>query len=154
MTADEKVLEGFYNMISDSKQEMYNQIASDRTKYLTVVMESISKEHNSSAVLRTCDCFGIQNLHTIEKGNKKHEPLRDIALGAGNWVDLHTFDQGNTPTTTCLTDLKKKGYKIVATTPHTDINISDISIDQPIALVLARNEQEYLKKSMRWLMNW
>ncbi len=135
MTIDEKVLERFYNIISESKQELYDRIASERTKYLTVVMESISKEHNSSAVLRTCDCFGIQNLHTIEKGNKKHEPHRDIALGAGNWVDLFTYHKGNNPTTTCLSNLKKEGYKIVATTPHTDINISDLSIDQPIALV-------------------
>lgn len=135
MTIDEKVLEGFYNIITENKQEKYNQIASDRTKHLTVVMESISKEHNSSAVLRTCDCFGIQNLHTIEKGNKKHEPMRDIALGASNWVDLHTYDDGETPTTTCLRNLKEKGYKIVATTPHTDVNLSEISIDQPIALV-------------------
>jgi len=135
MTTEEKVLEGFYNIISESKQEMYDQIASERTKYLTVVMESVSKEHNSSAVLRTCDCFGIQDLYTIEKGQKKYEPMRDIALGAGNWVDLHVFDQNEAPTTACLSELKKKGYKIVATTPHTDINIADISIDQPIALV-------------------
>ncbi len=135
MTIDEKVLEGFYNIISESKQEMYDRIAAERTNYLTVVMESISKEHNSSAVLRTCDCFGIQNLYTIEKGNKKYEPLRDIALGAGNWVNLHTYDMPLQPTTKCLQDLKNKGYKIVATTPHTEKNIADISIDQPIALV-------------------
>ena len=69
MTIDEKVLKKFYNIITESKQVKYDQIAADRTRYLTVVMESISKEHNSSAVLRTCDCFGIQDLHTIEKGN-------------------------------------------------------------------------------------
>lgn len=134
MTVDEKVLEAFYNMVSESKQDIYDSIAADRTNYLSVVMESISKEHNSSAVLRTCDCFGIQNLHTIEKGNKIHEPMRDIALGAGNWVYLHTHD-GENPSVSCLKELKKKGYKIVATTPHTDIDINDIVIDQPIALV-------------------
>ncbi|MBL1279301.1 MAG: RNA methyltransferase [Fluviicola sp.] len=135
MTTDEKVLAEFYNIITESKQDKYDQIAADRTKYLTVVMESISKEHNSSAVLRTCDCFGIQDLHTIEKGQKIHEPMRDIALGAGNWVDLHTYDTGENPTVDCLQELKSKGYKIVATTPHTDIDISDIAVDQPIALV-------------------
>ena len=57
MTVDEKVLEAFYNMVSESKQDIYDSIAADRTNYLSVVMESISKEHNSSAVLRTCDCF-------------------------------------------------------------------------------------------------
>lgn len=135
MSIDEKVLEEFYNIITESKQSKYDHIASERTKYLTVVMESISKEHNSSAVLRTCDCFGIQDLHTIEKGQKKHEPMRDIALGAGNWVDLMTYDSGTNPSVECLNRLKSQGYKIVATTPHTDIDINDIDINQPIALV-------------------
>ena len=97
MTIDEKVLEAFYDIINENKQEKFDTISSDRTKYLTVVMESISKEHNSSAVLRTCDCFGIQDLHTIEKGNFIHDPMRDIALGAGNWVNLHTYSQGENP---------------------------------------------------------
>lgn len=135
MTTDEKVLDAFYNMITESKQEMYDRIASDRTKHVTVVMESISKEHNSSAVLRTCDCFGIQDLHTIDKGNHVSDPMRDIALGAANWVDMYTHDDKENATTNCLKELKEKGYKIVATTPHTNVNISDISIDQPIALV-------------------
>jgi tRNA (guanosine-2'-O-)-methyltransferase len=135
MTIDEKVLEKFYNIITESKQVKYDQIAADRTRFLTVVMESISKEHNSSAVLRTCDCFGIQDLHTIEKGNFIHDPMRDIALGAGNWVDLHTYSEGNNPSLECLKKLKKEGYKIIATTPHTDKDINDIKIAQPIALV-------------------
>lgn len=135
MTIDEQVLEEFYNIITESKQEKYDTIASDRTKFLTVVMESISKEHNSSAVIRTCDCFGIQDLHTIEKGNFTHDPMRDIALGAGNWVDLHTYSSGENPSRDCLDKLKKNGYKIIATTPHTNNDINDIKIDQPIALV-------------------
>ena len=135
MSNDEKVLAEFYNIITESKQEKYDEIAAERTKYLTVVMESISKEHNSSAVLRTCDCFGIQDLYTIEKGRKKYEPMRDIALGAGNWVDLHTYDSGENPSVECLNELKSKGYKLVATTPHTDKNINDIDINQPIALI-------------------
>lgn len=146
MTIDDKVLEAFYNIITESKQELYDKIASDRTKHVTVVMESISKEHNSSAVMRTCDCFGIQDLYTIEKGNKIHEPMRDIALGAGNWVDLHTFEKGENPSLDCLNELKAKGYKIVATTPHTDVDINDIDIDQPIALIFGTEKSGISKE--------
>lgn len=134
MTADEKVLTAFYNMISESKQEMFDQIASDRTRYITVVLETIMKEHNASAVLRTCDCFGIQDLHAIEKGTS-YEIQREIAKGAGNWVDMETYMSNDTPTIECLSALKNRGYKIVATSPHATQKISEISIDQPIALV-------------------
>ncbi len=135
MGEDQEVLEAFYNIITDSKQKLFDKIAKERTRYLTVVMESVHKEHNSSAVLRTCDCFGIQDLYTIEKGVKRYIPQRDIALGAGNWVDLYTYSEGDSPTVNCLQDLKKKGYRIVATTPHTEKSINDVDISGPIALV-------------------
>lgn len=135
MDIDQKILEEFYSIISRSKQEMYERIARDRTKHLTVVLENIYQEHNASAVIRSCDCFGIQELHVIKKNNQ-YKIQRDIALGAGRWVDLYNYDQGPNPTIDCITKLKNKGYKIVATTPHTnDITINDLNLEQPIALV-------------------
>jgi tRNA (guanosine-2'-O-)-methyltransferase len=132
---DQKILEEFYAIISESKQEMYERISKDRTNHLTVVLENIYQEHNASAVLRTCDCFGIQELHAIEKNNQ-YKVQRDIALGAGRWVDLYNYDQGENPTIDCINKLKLKGYKIVATTPHEkDVTIQQLDISQPIALV-------------------
>lgn len=107
----------------------------DRTKHLTVVLENIYQEHNASAVIRSCDCFGIQELHVIEKNNQ-YKIQRDIALGAGRWVDLYNYDQGESPTKDCISKLKNKGYRIVATTPHEkDVTIHDLDITTPIALV-------------------
>lgn len=132
---DSKVLEEFYKIITPNKQEMFDRIAAERTKHLTVVMENIYQEHNASAVLRSCDCFGIQELHVIEKDNE-YKIQRDIALGAGRWVDMHTYDNGNQVTKDCLLGLKEKGYQIVATTPHTTSQtIYDLDLSQPIALV-------------------
>jgi tRNA (guanosine-2'-O-)-methyltransferase len=130
-----KVLAAFYEIITPNKREMFDRIAAERTKHLTVVMENIYQEHNASAVLRSCDCFGIQELHVIEKDNT-YKIQRDIALGAGRWVDMSTYDSGENVTKECLTSLKEKGYKIVATTPHTDAHtINDLDLSQPIALV-------------------
>lgn len=130
-----KILDEFYNIISESKQHMFDAIAAERTKHLTVVLENIHQEHNASAVLRSCDCFGIQDLHVIEKNNQ-YKVQRDIALGAGRWVDLYNFDKGENPSLDCIKKLKEKGYKIVATTPHTnDVTINELDLSQPIALV-------------------
>lgn len=135
MDIDQKVLDEFYSIISSSKQEMYERISKERTKHITVVLENIYQEHNASAVLRTCDCFGIQELHAIEKNNQ-YKIQRDIALGAGRWVDLYNYDQGESPTMDCINKLKNKGYKIVATTPHEkDVTIHQLDLTQPIALV-------------------
>ena len=130
-----KILDEFYNIISESKQHMFDAIAAERTKHLTVVLENIHQEHNASAVFPSCDCFGIQHLHVIEKNNQ-YKVQRDIALGAGRWVDLYNFDKGENPSLDCIKKLKEKGYKIVATTPHTnDVTINELDLSQPIALV-------------------
>ncbi len=130
-----KVLAAFYEIITPNKREMFDRIAANRTKHLTVVMENIYQEHNASAVLRTCDCFGLQELHVIEKDNA-YKIQRDIALGAGRWVDMYNYDDSENVTKDCLNNLKSKGYKVIATTPHTDSQtIYDLDLSQPIALV-------------------
>ena len=110
MTVDEKVLAAFYDIISESKQEMYDRIAADRTRYISVVMENIRKDHNASAVMRTCDCFGIQDLHTIEK-DVEYVVQREIAKGASNWIDLHSHSTGENAGLECIDGLKKQGYQ-------------------------------------------
>jgi tRNA (guanosine-2'-O-)-methyltransferase len=129
-----QILEAFYEIITENKREMFDRIAADRTKHITVVLENVFQEHNASAVLRSCDCFGIQQLHVIEKDNQ-YKVQRDIALGAGRWVDMYNFDKGSDVTKDCLTNLKSKGYKIIATSPHTEKTINDIDLSQPMAFV-------------------
>lgn len=129
------VLKELYDIITPNKREMFDRIAADRTNYMTVVLENVFQEHNASAVLRSCDCFGIQNLHVIEKDNQ-YMVQRDIALGAGRWVDMYNYDQPPSPTADCIQNLRSKGYRIIATTPHTnDRTINDIDLNGPMAFV-------------------
>lgn len=133
-TFDETLLEQLYEMITPGKVEMFERIAPLKTDYLTVVLENIYQEHNASAVLRSCESFGVQSMHIIEK-DWKYQVQRDIARGAGRWVDMYNYNDEN-PTITCLKQLKSKGYKILATTPHeNDCTIETVPIDQPMALV-------------------
>lgn len=132
---DKAVLAELYTIITPSKREMFDRIAAQRTKHLTVALENVYQEHNASAVLRTCDCFGIQELYVIEKDNQ-YKIQRDIALGAGRWVDMYNYDQGDHPTLDCIKNLRSKGYRIIATTPHTnDQTIQELDLSKPAALV-------------------
>lgn len=128
------VLSRLYELISPKKRELLDSISSQRTKYVTVVLEDIVKEFNSSAVMRSCDCFGVQELSIIAE-NQQFEIQRDIAKGAGNWVDVHTYSGNDSPAARCLHDLKKNGFRIIATSPHAEKTIDQISINEPIALV-------------------
>ncbi len=133
MDLDEKVYSELVQLVSSHKHELFDEIAAQRTDYINVVIENLYKEHNASAVLRTCDCYGIKKLHVIENENQ-YKVNRDIALGAGKWVDVETHTLGNPPAIECIKTLKKRGYKIIATTPHTEeFDIYNLPIDQPMA---------------------
>jgi tRNA (guanosine-2'-O-)-methyltransferase len=130
---DKQVLNEFYKIITPNKVEMFDRIAALRTRYFTVALENIYQEHNASAVLRSCDCFGLQEMHVIEKGFQ-YSVQRDIALGAGRWVDMFNYNLGDNPTDDCILNLQNRGFKVVATTPHTEaFTIHNLPLDQPLA---------------------
>ena len=106
-----------------------------RTRHITIALEDIFQSHNASAVLRTCDCFGIQNVHIIENRNK-YEVNPDVALGSSKWLDLIRYDGTTNNTIACLTGLKREGYRLVATTPHKDGFIPEtLPLSQKTALI-------------------
>lgn len=103
---------------TDERRELFHRIANERTRYLTVVLEDIYQSQNASAVLRTCDCFGIQDIHIVENQNK-FQINPDVTLGSDKWLNLHLYQEKTNNTAEALSKLKKAGYRIVATTPHT-----------------------------------
>ena len=105
------------NFITPERLELFNRIIKDRTNYITVVLEDIFQAQNASAVLRSCDCFGIQNVHIIENRNRFHVD-REVAMGASKWLSLHKYNQNNNNSLAAIQNLKKQGYRIIATTPH------------------------------------
>ncbi len=102
---------------TEERVKKFRETIQFRTRHITIALEDIYQSHNASAVLRTCDCFGIQNVHIIENRNK-YEVNPDVALGASKWLDLVRYNQPGDNTVACLTRLKNDGYRIVATTPH------------------------------------
>jgi len=145
---NQKLLDELYKIITPNKIEMFERLVPLRTRYFTIVLENIFQEHNASAVLRTCESFGVQDLHVIEKDNK-YKVQRDIARGAGRWVDMYNYSKGEHPTMECITALKNKGYKIIATTPHEDdFTVDTLPIDSPIALIFG-TEQSGISDTVR-----
>ena len=132
----EQLYEALTEFFSENKRQLLDQNIQNRTKHITLVMEDIFQSQNASAVLRTADCFGIQDVHIIE--NQYEYTLNpDVALGSSKWVNYYRYnkkDENNT--LLAYDDLRKKGYKIIATLPHeNDVMLQDLDISQPIALV-------------------
>ncbi|AUP80851.1 TrmH family RNA methyltransferase [Flavivirga eckloniae] len=112
---DIKLLEYLETYLTENRQARFDAVLSQRTKYYTVATEDVYQLHNTSAVIRSCDVFGIQEVNIVEERNSKRID-REIAMGAQKWVDLNRYHTVKD----CITGLKQKGYQIVATTPHVD----------------------------------
>jgi tRNA (guanosine-2'-O-)-methyltransferase len=116
---DLQLLEYLETYLTQHRKERFETVLAQRTKHFTVAVEDVYQLHNTSAVIRSCDVFGIQEVNIIEERNRKRID-REIAMGAQKWVDLNRYNTSKA----CIDDLKRKGYRIIATTPHT--NDSDL----------------------------
>ena len=112
-----ELLNHLSTFVTPQRLELFNQILENRTNHITVVLEDIYQPQNASAVLRTCDCFGIQNIHIIENRNE-FEVDREVAMGSSKWLTLHKYRRKKDNSLHTIKTLRKKGYRIVATTPH------------------------------------
>ncbi|WP_179020318.1 TrmH family RNA methyltransferase [Winogradskyella forsetii] len=119
-----ELLEYLETFLTENRTERFKKVLNKRTKHFTVATEDVYQLHNTSAVMRSCDVFGIQELNIVEEVNSK-DIDREIAMGAQKWVDLNRYNS----VTDCIKDLKSKGYQIVATTPHAnDCELIDFDI--------------------------
>jgi len=124
-----------FDFLTEERKERFTTIAGNRTRHVTVVLEDLFQSHNASAVLRSCDCFGIQDVHIIENRNE-YTLNKDIDMGSTKWLHLHKYSEKENNTLDCINHLKSKGYKVYATTPHTEMNtVSDIPLDDKVALM-------------------
>ena len=125
------------NFISENRKKRFIEVLSKRTKHFTVAIEDVYQMHNTSAVMRSCEVFGIQELNIIEQKYGKSID-KQIAMGAQKWVDIieHSSSQ------VCMDNLREKGYQIIATTPHNDsCTIENFDITKPSALFFGTEKE-------------
>ncbi len=105
-------LEGY---LTEERKQRFLKVLQQRTKHITVAVEDVYQLHNTSAIIRSCDVFGVQDVHVIEDRFGKRLD-KNIAMGAEQWVDVYRYQT----TADCISRLKMDGYQIIATTPHND----------------------------------
>nr|WP_299388954.1 RNA methyltransferase [Allomuricauda sp.] len=131
--------------LTQERKQRFLDVLEHRTKFLTVAIEDVFQLHNTSAVIRSCDAFGIQQLHVVE--DRFGERLdKNIAMGAEQWVDVHRYQT----TADCLNQLKDEGYQIVATSPHTDsLVLEDFVINRKTALFFGTEKEGLSEEVMQ-----
>lgn len=152
MTPEErKVFNHLAQFVSDHKKQFIDRVLAHRTRHVTVVLEDIFQSQNASAVLRTVECMGLQDVHIVEDTAKYHLNVR-VLKGADKWLTLHRYrTKGENNIQACFNHLRTSGYKILVADPAEDgTSIEDIDISTgPFALVFGnelRGSSDYAIK--------
>lgn len=126
---DNMVLEHLAQFVSDHKKDFINRVLASRTRHITVVLEDIYQSQNASAVVRTCECMGIQDIHIIEQ-QAKYDINPRVLKGANKWMSLYRYhDRSVNNTRMCFDQLRKDGYSILVADPAEDgISIHDVEV--------------------------
>lgn len=110
--------------LTDERKELFDRLLEHRTRHIVIAVEDIFHEHNSGALVRSAECFGIQDVYVMEDENN-FKVQRGMAMGAEHWVTIKGH-KGEAGISKCVDELKTEGYTIVAATPHdTEIELPD-----------------------------
>jgi tRNA (guanosine-2'-O-)-methyltransferase len=138
--SSEDFIEYLSSFISENKLRRFEEVLEYRTRYLTVVLEDIYQPQNTSAVIRSCELLGLQDLHIIENENQ-YTLNPDVVVGSNKWIRLYKHKKNENNTLTCFERLRAKGYKIVATSPHkNDYTPENIPLDHKLAFVIGKEK--------------
>ncbi|MBT1703446.1 RNA methyltransferase [Fulvivirgaceae bacterium PWU20] len=138
---EEQLLNYFSQFISDHKKNFIDKVLAQRTRYVTVVLEDIYQSQNASAVVRTCECMGLQDIHIIENLAKYQLNVR-VLKGADKWINLARYrNNGVNNTDTCYKALREQGYRIFVADPEEDgLPIDEIDVNEGKIALLFGNE--------------
>jgi tRNA (guanosine-2'-O-)-methyltransferase len=118
-----------FQFVGEERTRLFRRTLENRTRYLTVVLEDIYQTQNASAVLRSCECFGVQDIHIIENRNPFKVNAR-VTHGSTKWLSLHRYNAAENNTPEALRALKARGYRIVATIPDpTAVSLDQFSLE-------------------------
>lgn len=112
---DNDLLTYLETYLTQERKQRFLDVLQQRTRHITIAVEDVYQLHNTSAILRSCDAFGVQDLHVVENRFGKRLD-KNIAMGAEQWVDVYRYKT----VTDCISTLREDGYRIIATTPHND----------------------------------
>ena len=134
-------LEALLPYISAERLTKFDEALQQRTRRLCMVLENVYQSRNASAVMRSCDGMGIQDVHLIEDVN----PWvfnRGVSKGTPSWLTLHRYTDTDDPTEACINALRSNGYKIAVTSPHVNgYEAQSLPTDNPIAVVMGTEFQ-------------
>ena len=145
-----KLIEHLSQFVTEPRKARLEEVLNNRTRHITVVLEDLYQTQNISAVMRSCECYGIQDAYIVENRNE-FEFHKDISMGADKWLTLHHYPHAEHNMKQCIDDLHAKGYTVVATLPdEKKTTIQDLPIDRKTAFLFGTELTGLSEEAVRY----
>lgn len=145
-----KLIEHLSQFVTEPRKARLEEVLNNRTRHITVVLEDLYQTQNISAVMRSCECYGIQDAYIVENRNE-FEIHKDISMGADKWLTLHQYPHAEHNMKQCIDDLHAKGYTVVATLPdEKKTTIQDLPIDRKTAFLFGTELTGLSEEAVRY----
>lgn len=131
------------SFMTPSRIEVIRKVLENRMRHMCLVAENFIDEFNVHAMIRTSECFGLQDFHNIGQKNVLMKKNKSVNRGAFQWTHIYDYTECEEPTLTCIDNLKSKGYRVFATSSHLEANYTpeNLPIDQPLAVILGKEHE-------------
>lgn len=144
MKSSKEIIDYLSQFASDNRVNLFHEKVIHRTNYISIALENIYQPHNASAVVRTCDCLGIQNIHVIQNQHA-FKPSKDVVLGSANWINIEHY----TSSSNCVEKLKNDGYRIIATSLNENsLSLPDFDLNKGKSLIVFGTEKSGLSQEI------
>lgn len=117
--------------ITEHRRDLLFKVVQNRTRHFCMVLEDLFDPHNISAVIRTAEVFGLEDVHVIEEVNP-YRINKSILKGSIKWMDIYLHKKRKA----CLEHLRKKGYRIAVASTNTKNSVLDLDLSRPTAFYL------------------
>ncbi len=143
---EQRIIDYLKNFVSEQRYQLFCRVLEQRTRYVSLLIENVYQSHNASAIVRTCEALGIQDLYVYERKNA-FTPNDEIALGADKWLTINRFNEKDVPLPELVRQLKRSGYRIIATTLHQrSVSLYDLPLETGKMLFMFGTEISGLSK--------
>jgi len=138
----QKLIKYFEQLVTSQRLKKIEHLVKERTRHVSIVLEDVFQSHNTGAILRSCEAFGVQDVHCITDRNQLNVN-KSIASGAAKWLNVMQYQTMND----CVTELKKNDYQLIATSPHAVTPLSEVDITKKTVLLFG-TEKEGLSEEL------
>lgn len=134
--------------MTPERKAKITRVLNNRQPDLTVVMENVHDPHNISAVMRTCDAVGIQDVYILNNQIQGHTKFgKKSSASAAGWLSIHQFDN----TAACVEALKAKGYRLYATHLGEQAkSLYELDLTEPVALIFGNEHSGVTEECLKY----